>query len=76
MVETKTIFNVTEVAEYLNCSTSTIRKLVRSKEIPLFRLGAKLNFDKSKIDEWLEEQQLKSLIPEYEAVVKPLRRCN
>ncbi len=51
------VMNVKEVAEYLNCSESSIRNLVREKKIPNFRIGSKLNFRKKTIDEWLSIQE-------------------
>lgn len=32
------VCTVKEIAEYLNCSVSSIRGLVRNKEIPYFRI--------------------------------------
>ena len=52
------LFNITELADYLNVSISLIRKLVRNKEIPYNRLGVKLLFSKVEIDKWLLENQI------------------
>ena len=51
------VFTVKEVATYLNCSVSSIRTLVRNKEIPHFRIGSKLNFNKEAIDNWVHNQE-------------------
>lgn len=51
------IFNVKETAEYLNCSVSSIRKMVRNKEIAFFRIGSKINFTQDSIEFWIKEQQ-------------------
>lgn len=51
------IFNVKETAEYLNCSESSIRKMVRNKEIAFFRIGSKINFTQESIESWIKEQQ-------------------
>lgn len=51
------IFTVKEVAKFLNCSTSSIRTLVRTKSIPMFKIGAKLNFSKSAIESWIAYQE-------------------
>lgn len=32
------VFTVKEIAEYLHCSVSSVRGLVRNKEIPHFRI--------------------------------------
>lgn len=58
------IMNVKEVAEYLNCSQSSIRNLVRDKKIPVFKINSKLNFNKEAIDNWVHTQELMSLQPQ------------
>jgi len=50
------IFNVKEVAEYLHCSESTIRKLMKNNEIPYYRVAYRIFFKKQMIDNWIEEQ--------------------
>ena len=55
------VFTVKEVAEYLNCSVSSIRSLVRNKEIPCFRIGSKLNFNKEAVDNWIHNQEIKNM---------------
>ena len=55
------IFNVKEVANYLNCSISSISNLVRNKEIPYFRIGNKLNFNKEAVDNWIYNQELRNM---------------
>lgn len=44
------IWTIPEVAKYLGCNVSSIRKLVRNRQIPLWRYGSKRNFSKSSID--------------------------
>ena len=51
------VFDVKETAEYLNCSVSSIRKMVRNKEISFFRIGSKINFTQESIESWIKEQQ-------------------
>ena len=58
------IMNVKEVAEYLNCSQSSIRNLIRDKKIPVFKINSKLNFNKEAIDNWIRSQELMSLQPQ------------
>lgn len=55
------IFNVKEVASYLNCSVSSIRSLVRNREIPHFRIGSKLNFNKEAVDNWVHNQEIQNM---------------
>ena len=52
------ILTVNELAEYLKCSISTVRKMVRNDTIPYFRTLKKINFDKQVIDKWVQEQYL------------------
>lgn len=42
-----------EVAAYLHCSVSTVRRSVLSRRIPHYRLGKIVRFRRSDIDNWL-----------------------
>lgn len=57
-MENNIIFNIEEVAQYLKCSISCVRSLVRKKEIPYFRIGNRLNFKKDTIDMWIRNQEI------------------
>lgn len=50
------VMNVEEVAEYLHCSKSTIRKLLKNNQIPSFRVAYRIFFKKSLIDLWIDKQ--------------------
>lgn len=52
---TKKICDITEVASYLQVSVSEIRKLVRERKIPHFRVGNRLKFDLININNWIEK---------------------
>lgn len=52
------ILNVKELANYLKCSESKIRNLVKDKAIPNFRIGAKINFNKEAINLWIKSQEI------------------
>lgn len=61
----KTIYDLKELSNYLKVSVSEIRKLVRSKRIPHFRIGNRIKFDLNKINKWLEnleEQEGKNVL--------------
>lgn len=73
-MENKIIFNVEEVAKYLKCSISCIRTLVRKKEIPYFRIGNRLNFNKESIDIWIHNQEIQNLNLEKEEVKNYARK--
>ena len=51
----KKICDLKDISIYLNMSESTIRKFVREKRIPYFRIGYRIKFNLEKIEEWLEE---------------------
>ena len=55
------VFTIKQLIEYLKCSESTIRKLVRSKAIPYFRVGNKIYFSKRAIDLWVRQQEVVNL---------------
>ncbi len=52
---TKEICNIKDLSSYLKISTSEIRKLVREKKIPNFRLGTRIMFDLIEINKWVEK---------------------
>ena len=54
-MENKIIFNVKQVSKYLNVSESCIRKAIRENKIPHFRIMSKILFDKSKIDDFISD---------------------
>jgi len=52
---TKEICNIKDLSNYLKISISEIRKLVREKKIPNFRLGNRIMFDLIEINKWVEK---------------------
>lgn len=62
------LYSIEEIAIYLDVSVPYVRKLIRSRDIPYYRIGNRLKFDKEKIDDWLEthkerdERRLLSLL--------------
>lgn len=57
----KVILTVKEMAKYLNCSESCIRKLKQESKIPYFRVATKILFDKNIIDNWIYQNQIISI---------------
>jgi excisionase family DNA binding protein len=47
------LMTVGEVASYLCCSVSTVRRLVRRGKVPHYRLGQMGRFRRSEVDAWL-----------------------
>ena len=45
----KEIYNIKELSNYLKISPSEIRKLVRQNQIPYFRVGNRIKFEKQSI---------------------------
>lgn len=54
---TKEICGVNELATYLGISVSGVRKLVREKRIPYFKVLSCIKFDLKEINEWLEKSE-------------------
>lgn len=53
MATNKENMNIKEVAAYLNCSVSMIRKLIYNDEIPRYCIGNRYYFQKEIIDQWI-----------------------
>lgn len=66
-------FNVKEVSQYLKCSVSEIRKLIRDNTIPYYRIGNKIFCRKESIDKWITQQEVNNLLDSVsEEKIKPL----
>lgn len=57
----KNICNIKELSIYLQTSIPQIRKLVREKKIPHFRVGNRIKFDLNEINKWIEKLQEKEV---------------
>lgn len=55
------IYDVKELTRYLRCSDSTVRKLIKNREIPNFRIANRIYFKKALIDIWIQNQCVKSV---------------
>ena len=55
------VFNFKELTNYLRCSDSTVRKLIKNKQIPNFRIANRIYFKKALIDIWIQNQCMKSV---------------
>ncbi len=56
----KEILDIKQLSTYLQVSISEIRKLVRQRNIPYFRIGNRLKFDLANINLWIEELEEKN----------------
>ena len=54
---TKENCGIKELATYLDMSESGIRKLVREKRIPYFKILSSIKFDLKEINLWIENKQ-------------------
>lgn len=50
-----TILTVREVAEYLRLSETKVYRLVKQRQLPVFRIGKSWRFRKDLLDEWLSQ---------------------
>lgn len=48
---------VKEAASYIGASEYKLREMARKKEIPHYRIGSKIMFSKTTIDQWLAQQE-------------------
>ena len=55
----KEICGIKEIAKYLNISESGVRKLVREKRIPYFKILSCIKFDIKEINKWVNESTKK-----------------
>lgn len=51
------ILTVREVSEYLRIHPTTVYRLLRSKQIPGFRVGSEWRFGMESIDRWRSEEE-------------------
>ena len=55
---TREIMNVKEAAGYLGISEYILREWVRLKKIPFHRVNKQIRFRKSKIDRWIDRNEI------------------
>ena len=53
-----------EVAKYLRCSVSTVRRLVMRGQIPHFRVGKLVRFRRGDVDAWLNRYREGEPVPD------------
>lgn len=64
------MMTVNELANYLNCSESLIRKQLRENQLKSVRIGTKILFDREDIDEWIKKQLQNNPNDDYEDITK------
>src|SRR6516165_10926175 len=50
------VFTASEVANYLRVSLSTIYRLLKSGDLPAFKIGSDLRFNRVHVEEWLKSR--------------------
>jgi len=53
------IMTTTEVAQYFRIHRSTLYKLIHRGQIPVFEIGGDYHFDRSVIEKWMADRQVK-----------------
>ncbi len=57
----KNVLNIDDVAFLYGFSKSTIYKMTSAREIPHYRRGKLLFFDKAELDEWAKQNRIQTL---------------
>ena len=65
---------IEEVAKYINLSKVSIYGLTNRKQIPHYKVGKKLFFKKSEIDNWINSKKVKTVDDIENEVMKYLAR--
>lgn len=52
---------VTEVSQMLNISKGAIYNMTSTRQIPFFKKGGRVYFDKKEIDEWIRQDRRKTI---------------
>jgi excisionase family DNA binding protein len=58
---TKDVMTLKELAEYLQTSEASIRRLLKAKKLPAFKLGQQWRFRKTLVDKWMDENSIQFL---------------
>ena len=57
------ILTTKELANVLRLSPQKINKMRKNGEIPYFKIGRKIFFNKDKIDLWIQRREMESMKP-------------
>ena len=57
-MQDNTRLTVKELASYIHCSESSIRKMTREGNLYHFRIGSKILYNKYEIDQWIIDSTL------------------
>ena len=57
MSEPERLYTRKEAIQRLNCSLSTLERMIRHREIPVVRMGRKILIRESALNRWIEEHE-------------------
>ena len=60
MADSREVMNIRQASQYLGVSPDTLYKYVNEQKLPVFKLGNRWRFKKSKIDQWMEEKTVET----------------
>lgn len=49
------LFNVSEVAEYLNISVDTVRRLIKNEELNAYKIGHQIRVSEKQVNSYLKK---------------------
>ena len=61
---------IPELSKYLHTSNSTIRRLIKIGDLPYFKVGGIIKFNKKSIDNWVHQQELNNFKDSFQEVNK------
>ena len=56
IIDPLTLLTIKEAAEALRLSTRTVHRMIKSKELPSFKVGGQWRLRESELQKWLEGQ--------------------
>ena len=54
--DSREVMNIRQASQYLGVSPDTLYKYVYEEKIPAFKLGNRWKFEKTILDQWMEEK--------------------
>ena len=55
MVHCNNVMNISELANYLGCGESSIRKMIRENILEYYKIGNRYLFRKDYVDNWIKD---------------------
>ena len=68
--------NIQELSSHINVKVKTIYSWISLKEIPHFKLGRLVRFEKDEIDRWIEQKKVEQIDLEKRSSIFDLERYN